>query len=57
METESMWFNQVSVESAVPSGRRPRLGAAWVGAQAARSLGRVLKLKRETEEPNEFNLK
>jgi len=40
-----------------PAGRRPRLGAAWVGAQAARSLGRVLKLKRETEEPNEFNLK
>jgi len=34
--------NQIAVETAFPSGRRPRLGAAWVGAQAAGAVPLLL---------------
>jgi len=44
--------NQIAVETAVPSGRSPRLGAAWVGAQAERSLGRVLQAQPALDGPH-----
>jgi len=52
MNTRSI---KIAVETAVPSGRRPRLGAAWVGAQAERSLGRVLQAQPAWDRPQNFN--